>query len=345
MHTNRPALAICLIIFIIVCFSHHSFSDGRSSFLAPGAAIKLVQSGFQGTEGPAVDADGNVYFTDTFPALIYKWTWADGKISLYKEKTGKAHGLAFDAQGRLIMTEFAQGRVTRDDMKGNITVLADSCDWKRLHIPNKLWIDPKGGIYFSDMYIPAWVISGGGRGQAPEGRGQTGVPGQTPEGNSGNEAIPSAASGAPSKNELGIVYITPDVKKAIRVANDLDSPNGLIGTPDGKTFYAADQGKVWSYKINPDGTLNDKKLFCEKSTDGFAIDEENNVYLGDKSLFIYSPSGELLEEIPTPEGISNMIFAGRERKTLFITHRSNVYTLEMTVKGAPTVLDLARGTK
>jgi gluconolactonase len=346
MGINRSSLAICLIIFIFVCFSQHAFSGERSSFLTPGATIKLVQSGFQGAEGPAVDAEGNVYFTDTFPALIYKWTWEDGKISLYKEKTGKTHGLAFDTNGRLVMTEFAEGRVTRDDMKGNITVLADSCDGKKLHTPNKLWIDPKGGIYFSDMYIPAWVISGGGRGQAPEVRGPADeAPGQAPAGKAGGDAMPGAASGAPPKNELGIVYITPDTRKVIRVANDLDSPNGLIGTPDGKTFYAADRNKVWSYKINPDGTLTGKKLFCEKNTDGFAIDEKNNVYLGDKSLFVYSPAGELLEEIPTPEGISNLKFAGKERKTLFITHRTNVYTLEMTVKGAPTVLDLASGTK
>jgi gluconolactonase len=300
------------------------YAAGKSSLVAPGASMKLVQSGFQGAEGPTVDAEGNVYFSDAFLGLIYKWTWNDGKVALYKEKSGQALGLAFDAKGNLVRCELTEGRITRDDMKGNVTVIADSCDGKKLHKPNDLWIDPKGGIYFSDMYIPEAIILGRGQGG--------GAPGGT-------------SSRAPAKSELGIVYISPDAKKVTRVANDVDSPNGLIGTPDGKILYVGDQDKVWSYKINPNGTLTDKKIFCEKNTDGFAIDEKNNVYLGDKSLLIYSHEGELLEEAPSPEGIANFKFAGKDRKTLFITHRGSVYSLDMTVRGAPTALDLASGNK
>jgi gluconolactonase len=315
-----------LILVATLSFVNYASSAEKvSGLVSPGAVIKLVQSGFQGAEGPAADADGNVYFSDAFPGLIYKWTWQDGKITLYKEKTGQALGLAFDAKGCLVMCDLTDGRITRNDMKGNITVIADSCDGKRLHKPNDLWIDPMGGIYFSDMYIPDSVVRSGGRGGAPGG----GAPGE--------------ASDRPAKSELGIVYISPDGRKVTRVANDIDSPNGLIGTPDGLILYVGDQSKVWSYKINSDGTLSNKKLFCEKNTDGFAMDEKNNVYLGDKSLLIYSPAGELLEEIVSPEGIANLKFAGKDRKTLFITHRENVYTLDMAVRGAPTAFNLAKG--
>jgi gluconolactonase len=107
-----------------------------------------------------------------------------------------------------------------------------------------------------------------------------------------------------------------------------------------------DRGKVWSYKINPDGTLSGKKLFCEKNTDGMAMDEKLNVYLtAGSSILAYSPAGELVEEIALPEGSSNVEFCGRDRKTLFITYMGNIYTLEMTVRGAPTALDLATGKK
>ena len=331
--SNSILRILFLVLFLSIGISHYSAAAGKvSGLIASGAAIKLVQSGFQGAEGPAADAAGNVYFSDAFLGLIYKWTWQDGKITLYKEKTGQALGLAFDANGCLVMCELTEGRITRDDMKGSITVIADSCNGERLHRPNDLWIDPKGGIYFSDMYIPDAVLLGGGRG---------GVPG----GKAAGAGAPGGDSSRPPKSELGIVYISPDGSKVTRVANDIDSPNGLIGTPDGMTLYVGDQDRVWSYKINPDGTLADKRLFCEKNTDGFAIDEKNNVYLGDKSLLIYSPAGELLEEITPPEGIANFKFGGRDRKTLFITHRDNVYTLDMAVRGAPTALDRARGNK
>jgi gluconolactonase len=344
MRITRSAFVFMFIIVTCLVFNHNTLAVGKSPLVAPGASMKLIQSGFQGAEGPAVDADGNVYFSDAFLGLIYKWTWKDGKVALYKEKTGQALGLAFDAKGFLIKCELTDGRITRDDMKGNITVIADSCDGKKFHKPNDLWIDPKGGVYFSDMYIPEVIILSGGRGGAsgenPDGARGAGTPGSELQG-----GVPGGTSERPSKSDLGIVYISPDAKKVIRVANDIDSPNGLIGTPDGKILYVGDQGKVWSYKINPDGTLADKKLFCEKNTDGFAIDEKNNVYLGDKSLLIYSPAGELLEEEPSPEGIANFKFAGKDHKTLFITHRGSVYTLDMAVRGAPTAIDQARDMK
>jgi gluconolactonase len=199
-------------------------------------------------------------------------------------------------------------RVTRDDMKGNITVLADSYNGKKLHMPNDLWIDSKGGIYFSDFMGPGSSEEGG----------------------------------------LQVYYISPDGKTVIRATNDLVAPNGLIGTPDGKILYITDPGakKTWSYKINPDATLADKNLFCDQSTDGFKLDEKGNMYFsGDAGVTIFSPKGEKIEEIPMSGRCANLTFGGKDRKTLFITGGASVYTLEMTVRGALTPLDLSRGVK
>jgi gluconolactonase len=128
---------------------------------------------------------------------------------------------------------------------------------------------------------------------------------------------------------------------------DIESPNGIIGTSDGKTIYANEDKKIVSFKINPDGTLIDKKVFCEQGTDGMAIDEKNNVYLtGDDALNIYNSKGEKIEDIPTPEQRCKIMkFAGKDRKTLFLCGNVAVYTLEMAVKGAPAALDLAKGKK
>ncbi len=280
----------------------------EDSVIAPGASLKMVQSGFIFTEGPAADADGNIYFTDVRGERIYRWYYKDDSISVYREKTGRANGLMFDQNGRLVICEMGNNRVTLDDMKGTITVIADSYKGKRLNNPNDLWIDPKGGIYFSD-----WL----------SGRGRTSV----------------------KEDGLQVYYISPDHRNLTRVTNDLIKPNGLIGTPDGKNIYIADAGAnmTWVYKTQPGGTLSDKKLFCEQGSDGMARDEKNNVYVtGSSSISVYNSKGKKIEEITFPERPSNMTFAGKERKTLFVTARRSIYTLEMAVRGALTPIEQAK---
>ena len=297
---------IILFLLLLLVSSASPGAEQSSGLIAPGATLKKMQSGFTFTEGPAADAFGNVYFTDIPNERIYKWSFADGKISVYKEKTGQANGLMFDAKGRLVICEMGNSRVTLDDMKGNTTVLADSYNGKKFHMPNDLWIDSKGGIYFSDFYM-------------------------------GQESI--------QKGELQIYYISPDLKKLTQVTDDIVAPNGLIGTPDGKTIYITDPGeaKTWSYEINSDGTLKGKKLFCEQAADGMAMDEKGNVYLGGSpNVAIYSPAGEKIAEIALPENCANLKFTGKDRKTLFFTARTSIYTLEMAVRGAPTALDQAK---
>jgi sugar lactone lactonase YvrE len=217
-------------------------------------------------------------------------------------------------------------------------------------MPNDLWIDPKGGIYISHMYmnLPTGVGMPGAASPAGGAEGGAAPGGGMPGGAPGGEAAGRGFPEPPSEmiDELGVVYISPDGKKVARVTNDLTGPNGIIGTPDGKILYVGDRGKVWSYKINSDGTLSDKKIFCEKNTDGMAMDEKNNVYItSGEYVLAYSPAGELLEEIAVPKGCSNAEFGGKDRKTLFITYQGYIYTMEMAVKGCQLPIDMAKGKK
>lgn len=126
-------------------------------------------------------------------------------------------------------------------------------------------------------------------------------------------------------------------KKATPAAMDLKEPNGIIGTPDGKTLYVADigAGKTYSYAVKPDGTLEDKKLFCEMGSDGMTIDAEGNVYLTGKGVTVFDKTGKKLMNIPIPEPwTANVTFAGKDRQLLFITASKKVYGLKMRVKGA-----------
>jgi gluconolactonase len=132
-------------------------------------------------------------------------------------------------------------------------------------------------------------------------------------------------------------YLAPDRKTLTRVTTDLKQPNGLVGTPDGKTLYVADIGakKTWAYSVNPDGTLADKKLFCEQGSDGMTIDEAGNVYLTGKGVTVYDKAGTRVAQIDMPEGwTANVCFGGKGRDVLFVTASKSVYTVKMKVKGA-----------
>ncbi len=132
-----------------------------------------------------------------------------------------------------------------------------------------------------------------------------------------------------------VYYLTPDGKTLLRVTNDLERPNGVVGTPDGRTLYIADPGgkKTFKYSIQPNGTLSRKTLFAERGSDGMTRDERGNIYLTSGSVHVYSPEGTPLEVIEFPERPANVCFGGKDHDTLFVTARSSIYSLAMAVRG------------
>lgn len=122
-----------------------------------------------------------------------------------------------------------------------------------------------------------------------------------------------------------------------RVDEDLEQPNGIIGTPDGKFLYVADikAGKTYVYSICPDGRLADKKLFTHMGSDGMTIDEKGNIYLTGRGVTVFNPAGEQILHIPVDAGwTANVCFGGKDRQTLFITATESLYGLQMNMKGA-----------
>ncbi|MBN1818766.1 MAG: SMP-30/gluconolactonase/LRE family protein, partial [Sedimentisphaerales bacterium] len=262
----------------------------------PGATVTKLADGFGFTEGPAPDKAGNVYFTDIPNDRIHKWS-LDGKLSVYKIKTGGANGLFFDRNGNLLACAGGNRMlILYPPNEGTTRVLADEFEGKKFNSPNDLWIDPKGGVYFTD---PRY----------------------------GNR----------DTMEMGehVYYLPPNGTGLIRVIDDMTRPNGVIGTPDGKTLYVADQGegKVYKYRIKSNGTLSNKALFVESGCDGMTMDERENVYITADAVLVYSPAGELVERIDVPERPANVCFGGSDRRMLFITARTGFYAIAMRVKG------------
>jgi gluconolactonase len=185
------------------------------------------------------------------------------------------------------------------------TVLVKDYQGKLLNAPNDVWVRPDGGIYFSDPMYPRDYWKRDKKEQ---------------------------------QDGHHVYFLSPDHKTLTRVTKDLTQPNGIIGTPDGKMLYVSDLNahKTYSYSINPDGSLSDKKLFCSAGSDGMTIDAEGNVYLtNDNGVTAYDKSGKEVENIKTVKGwTANVCFAGKDRQTLFITSGKGVYTMQMRVKGA-----------
>jgi gluconolactonase len=183
-----------------------------------------------------------------------------------------------------------------------VTVLVATFEGKQFNGPNDLWISPDGGVYFTDPFYQVRFMT-----RDPKAR----MDGQH------------------------VYFLAPDRKTLKRVADDLFQPNGIIGTPDGKTLYIGDfGGSTWAYDIQPDGELANKRLFYDGGSDGMTIDVEGNVYLTRNGVIVLDKTGKKIEQIDVPAGSpSNVTFGGKDRDLLFITAESYLYGLKMRVRG------------
>jgi gluconolactonase len=288
---------LILIPLTMITACQENASSNSSRLIAPASVNKLA-SDFRFTEGPVADPYGNIYFTDIPNNRIHILS-TDGNLSTFLENSGGANGLYFDTDGGLLACQGTDRKVVSIDPARNITVIADSYNGKKLNSPNDLWLDPKGGIYFTD----------------PRYGSRDGI----------------------EQDGEHVYYITPDRKKVIRVIDDMVRPNGIIGTPDGKRLYVADLGgnMTFIYKINRDGTLSNKKIFATQGSDGITMDVKGNLYLTTDKVNVYNIKGDLIDSIETPEGPSNVAFGGTDNQTLFITANTSVYSVRMNTTGLP----------
>lgn len=263
------------------------------------AKPQLISRQFSFTEGASVDKKGNVFFTDQPDNKIWKYD-TNGQLSVFLDKAGRSNGTYFDKKGNLITCADEQDQLWSIDKNGKITILVKDFGGHRLNGPNDVWVDNKGGIYFTDPYYQRDYWD----------RKQTDLDGEK-------------------------VYYLPKNGAPVVVANDLIKPNGIVGAPDGKYLYVADikAGKTYKFSINKDGTLKDKQLIIEQGSDGMTLDARGNIYLTGNGITIYNPAGQKIAHIDVPERTSNICFGGQDRKLLFITARAAVYTLRMNVKG------------
>jgi gluconolactonase len=291
----------CSRSFLIILLLSFSALKGSAQIFNQDS-LRLISRQFSFTEGPAVNSRGDIYFTDQPNNQIWKYS-VDGKLSLFKDNAGRANGLYFDHHGKLLACADEYNELWSVSSNGKVKVLLSNIGGKKLNGPNDLWVDRKGGIYFTDPYYQRdyWTR------QKPDIEGQK-------------------------------VYYLPAGKKtkARIVAEDLAKPNGIVGTPDGKYIYVADiqQNKTYRYTVAENGDLSDQTLVINQGSDGMTMDSKGNFYLAGKGVFIYSPSGLLIGHIEVKEPwTANVCFGGKNRTDLFITASNAIYVIPMQVSG------------
>jgi gluconolactonase len=292
-----------LFTMFLLCYGL-AFGQKKSldGIIQPGNKVEKLADGFLFTEGPASDAKGNVFFTDQPNDRIMEWD-ISGKLSTFMQPCGHSNGMSFDKDGNLWACADQNNELWCISPDRKVTVIPSKYKDKPLNGPNDLWNTPDGGVYFTDpFYKRTWWD---------------------------HDSMPQDCQ--------AVYYLAPDHKTIKRVADNLEVPNGIVGTPDGKFLFVADirGNKTWKYSINKDGSLGGKNLFCNMGSDGMTIDVKGNIYLTGTGVQIFDKEGIFIGSIAVPESwTANVCFGGNDMKNLFITASKGFYRIRTLIKGA-----------
>ncbi len=287
------------------------------------AKIEKLAGGFQFTEGPVwVREGGYLLFSDPNNNLIYRWSEDDG-VSVYRTHSGYSgtdigeygqpgsNGLTLDAEGRVTINEHGNRRVTRLEKNGQLTVLADRYQGKRLNSPNDLVYRSDGALYFTDppFGLPKFF-------------------------DDPRKELPFSGVYCLIHGELKLV------------STDLTGPNGLAFSPDEKYLYVDDWDDkkkiILRYDVQRDGSLANKSTFLDATSepgedawDGLKVDRQGNVYAsGPGGLWIISPEGKHLGTLVGPEHPHNLAWGGEDHKTLYLAAQTGLYRVSVNIPGA-----------
>ncbi len=291
-----------LILFLFVC----GFASAGPLFTEEAKLEKLWSEG-EFTEGPCLGPDGCIYFSDIGNRTM-KFDPATKKFTEFRNPSGRSNGLKFDKDGNLYACEGASKggnrRVSVTSPKGETKTLADKYDGKKFNSPNDLIIDSKGRVYFTD---PRY--------------------------------------GGDEKREIDTesVYRIDTDGKVTMLIKDVEKPNGIVISPDGKTLYVADNNPadkgarhLLAFPLKEDGSVGEKKIlytFKGRAIDGMAITKDGLVVATagsgkEAGIYVFNSEGKVVDFLATPEDPTNVCFAGKDMKTLYITAGKSFYRIE-----------------
>lgn len=273
--------------------------------IGPTSAVVKIRGDFAFTEGPAWDSKQRLYFTDIPNSTIHV-LGREGKVGVFTDQSNHTNGLLVAADGRLLACEMDGQVVAYDTKTGNRTVLASEYNGKRFNAPNDLVIDQDGGIYFTDPLF-----------RAPQ----------------------------PLPQTVQAVYYIATSGVVTRVTGDIAAPNGIGLSADGKTLYVipSQQAEMLAFDVQSPGKLTNQRVFCSVSQpegrtdtggDGMAIDVDGNLYLTTHlGVEIFSDQGQRIALVKFPEQPANVTLGGPTGKTMYVTARTGLYSVEMPRQG------------
>lgn len=296
----------------------------ESAEVVPAAAVAFL-------EGPAATADGCVYFSDIANNRIMRFDANDGSCTVFRQPSGRANGLLFDPQGRLLACEGNEWgdddgnrRLTRTDLStGETEVLTHRFDGARYNAPNDVAATSNGFIFFTD---------------------------------------PCYHDRQRMQMEHESVYrIDPDGRVVRLISQpDIERPNGIALSPDERTLYLVDScpivggnRKIWAFDLSAEGTVANQRVVFDfapgRGGDGMAVDRQGNLYVAagiyrprgphespdvPTGIWIISPNGSVQGRIPIPEDvITNVTFGGPDLKTLFIAAGKTLFQVRVAIPG------------
>ncbi len=282
--------------------SSNSF-DSRRVIIGSNAKVEKLSGGFKFTEGPVWHPSGFLLFSDIPTDTLYKWT-TDGKLSVFRRSAGNPNGNTLNREGRLITAQHNR-QLTRTEKNGEVTILAERYQGKRLNSPNDVVVKSDSSIYFTD---PPYGIK-------------------------------------QEQEELGFYGIYRwQVDGTLTLLNkQMVRPNGIAFSPDEKKLYVSDSKNlhIRVFDVKADGTLTNSKVFAELPgskdkgvPDGIKVDVKGNIYCsGSGGVWIFSPTGQLLGKIAVPESVTNLAWGNKDYKTLYITAGTSIYRIRLNIAG------------
>lgn len=326
LKSNTSALFLLLFVYITSGQSPTNSSyDALNSdkYLSEYEVVTRIEDERVFTEGPAVDREGNIYFTNVPVAKILKWDYGQKNLSVFRTNSNGANGLRFTISGELLACEGQPARLTKTDMHdGKMTVIADRFKGKGLQALNDLDYDSKGRIYLSSR---------------------------------------SSDPDLEKVNKRSVYRIDPDGSiYQLLTEPQVHMPNGIVISPDDKVLYLIEahsgedrNRKILAFDLGEDGSLSKRRVLYDfypgRSGDGMSIDAKGNLYVAaglhqergtsetldtQPGIHVISPEGKLLAFRETPEGtITNCSFGGTDLKTLYVTCGSYLLSFQTKIPG------------
>ncbi|MEQ8375191.1 MAG: SMP-30/gluconolactonase/LRE family protein [Roseibium aggregatum] len=297
--------------------SPYQIDDPRfRNLIQKNARLRQLATGFEWTEGPVWFADHQHLFFSDIPANRMMRLTLDGQVSTYRQPSEYSNGNTRDRQGRLVSCQHGTRSVTRTELDGTRTVIADSYQGKRLNSPNDVIVQSTGAIWFSD---PTYGILSDYEGYTAE----------------------------PEQAARNVFRVDPATGEVEAMITDFTQPNGLAFSADESVLYVAESGSshdagvpsvIRSFKLDDTGRILSDDVFATIDRglpDGMRVDMAGNLWSSaSDGIHCFHPDGTRLGKILVPEVVSNLCFGGVRGNRLLITATTSVYEIAVNARSA-----------